>query len=281
MSRLRSVEIIAHRGASRDRLENTLSAFRTALEQGADGIELDVHATRDGMVVVHHDPTVQVSTPIGVSLADAGASSHPTGRAPTQATSLPVSAPLSPHRPEEIAIAGVSYDELCNVTLRNGEHIPSLDAVLDLVAGRATVYVEVKGAAIEEYVVQCLARHPNTATAVHSFDHRIPHAIGALAPRVPLGILSCSYPLDIGHMISSAGARDLWQHAALVDQALVDAARTAGARVVVWTENDVAHAVQLVGIGVAAICTDLPGPMRSGLAKAGLVRPGPENPAQA
>ena len=54
-------EIVAHRGASRDRPENTLAAFALALEQGADAIELDVHATRDGAVVVHHDPVVRES----------------------------------------------------------------------------------------------------------------------------------------------------------------------------------------------------------------------------
>lgn len=58
-------ELIAHRGASRLRLENTLPAFALALDQGADGIELDVHATRDGEIVVHHDPAVG-----GLAIAD-------------------------------------------------------------------------------------------------------------------------------------------------------------------------------------------------------------------
>jgi glycerophosphoryl diester phosphodiesterase len=48
--------LIAHRGASRLRRENTIEAFTVALDQGADGLELDVHATQDGVVVVHHDP---------------------------------------------------------------------------------------------------------------------------------------------------------------------------------------------------------------------------------
>src|SRR5690242_17262551 len=48
--------IIAHRGASREAPENTLAAFARALALGADGIELDVHRTADGGVVVHHDP---------------------------------------------------------------------------------------------------------------------------------------------------------------------------------------------------------------------------------
>jgi len=263
MSLPRTVEIIAHRGASRDCLENTLSAFRTALAQRADGIELDVHATRDRVVVVHHDPVVKVRAVSG------------RGADPREPSSV-YEPPEEPGVTHEVAIADVTYAELCTHTLANGEHIPTLDEVLVLAEGKATVYVEVKGVAIEENVLECLSRHPNTTTAVHSFDHRIPHAIGQLDRRVPLGILSSSYLLDIGHMITSAGARDLWQHTALVDQALVHAARAAGARVVVWTENNFEHAAELVQMGVDAICTDVPGAMRDALRAAGRTT-GPEH----
>ncbi|MBA3258645.1 MAG: glycerophosphodiester phosphodiesterase, partial [Gemmatimonadales bacterium] len=47
--------IIAHRGASGYEYENSRAAFRRAVMLDADGIELDVHATRDGAIVVHHD----------------------------------------------------------------------------------------------------------------------------------------------------------------------------------------------------------------------------------
>ena len=48
-------EIIGHRGSPRDFRENTLRSFAQAFRDGADGIELDVHGTRDGAIVVHHD----------------------------------------------------------------------------------------------------------------------------------------------------------------------------------------------------------------------------------
>jgi len=53
-----SIKIIAHRGASFDYPENTIIAFEKAIEQGADGIELDVHLTADGQIVVHHDEKI-------------------------------------------------------------------------------------------------------------------------------------------------------------------------------------------------------------------------------
>ena len=55
---MRSPEIIAHRGANREAPENTIPAFEKALQIGVDGIELDVHVTRDNVPIVHHDPVL-------------------------------------------------------------------------------------------------------------------------------------------------------------------------------------------------------------------------------
>ena len=55
---MKKVKIFAHRGASAYAPENTLEAFRLAMEQGADGIELDVQLTKDGELVVIHDETI-------------------------------------------------------------------------------------------------------------------------------------------------------------------------------------------------------------------------------
>src|SRR5438270_12984091 len=52
-------EKVAHRGAPRERVENTLPGFLLALERGADAVELDVHVPSDHVVVVHHDDVVQ------------------------------------------------------------------------------------------------------------------------------------------------------------------------------------------------------------------------------
>jgi glycerophosphoryl diester phosphodiesterase len=51
-----AVAVVAHRGANREAPENTLEAFRRAIEIGVQGIELDIQITRDGIPVVHHDP---------------------------------------------------------------------------------------------------------------------------------------------------------------------------------------------------------------------------------
>ena len=69
------VEIIAHRGASREKLENTRAAFVEAIAQQADGVELDIHCTSDGQVVVHHD--FHLRDKAGSLVAIAGALASP------------------------------------------------------------------------------------------------------------------------------------------------------------------------------------------------------------
>lgn len=227
----RMPEIIAHRGASRECLENTLPAFARALTLGADGIELDVHGTSDGVLVVHHDPGLRL---------------RPDG-------------PLTP-------IASLPAAEVATVRLADGSGVPTLDAVVELVGGRATMYVEVKASAVAELVVAALDRHAPRRMAVHAFDHRLPVAVRLARPGTPIGLLSASYPLDVAAWLAEAHPEAVWQQAALIDEAFVRAVHGFGARVIAWTENDTPHARQLAAWGVDALCTDVPDVLRAGLA---------------
>lgn len=234
MSPIPVPEIIAHRGASRECLENTLAAFDRALVQKADAIELDVHATADGVVVVHHDFEIRDNR--------------------------------SGHADGTLAIANVDFSELSKWRLLNEEPVPTLDIVLQRMAGKATVYVEIKGIGIEQPVTDCLARHPLTKTAVHSFDHRIALRMRTLRGQTRTGILSASYAIDVAHLIHSAKANDFWQQSAMIDEALVRNVHAANARVIAWTENKFPHASTLASYGVDALCTDIPGALRNAFA---------------
>jgi glycerophosphoryl diester phosphodiesterase len=216
-------ELIAHRGASRERRENTLPAFARALELGADGIELDTHVSRDGVVVVHHDP-------------------------------VPRAEPPSP------ALAGRSFAELSAREIEgfrfpDASGIPTLREVVDLVGDRATLYVELKGRGIERAVVDCL--HDGRGRyALHSFDHAAVKRVRPLSPAMPTGVLLASYLIEPERALESAGARDYWQSGDLVDAELVDRVHAAGGRVIVWTVNRPTDAAALAAIGVDGICSD-------------------------
>lgn len=216
-------ELIAHRGASREARENTLPAFRRAVERGADGIELDVHATRDGVVVVHHDAT------LGPAVTD----------------------PMQAGRP----LLGMTATEVAAIRFADGSGIPTLVEVLAAVPSRVTLYVELKGREVERHVAPLLAPHA-ARVAVHGFDHRMPHALLGALPTVPRGILQGSYLVDVVGAMAAAGARDLWQHWEQVDPELVDAVHGAGGRVIAWTVNDPDAMRTLAAWGVDGLCTD-------------------------
>jgi glycerophosphoryl diester phosphodiesterase len=212
------VEVIAHRGVNREAPENTLPAFQRALEIGVQGIELDVHLTRDSMPVVHHDA----------------------------------------HLPEKLRDGSrMPIASLEMAELRNWSPAPTLDEVLYLVDGRCRLYVEIKAAAAVEPVVERL-RERHSWCAVHSFDHRVAAKANSLDPELTTGILLVSYLVDIAGAMRAARARDVWQQADLIDRELVERVHDQGGRVIAWTVNDVARGRALVDTGVDAICSDTP-----------------------
>lgn len=223
--------IIAHRGSSRECLENTMVAFARALEQQADGIELDVHGSADGHLVVHHDAVLQLE--------------HGGGAGGTA------------------AIRELRLPDLHAARLHGGHRIPLLGEVFDLVGTQATVYVEVKAPRIESAVAALLDRHPTVRAAVHSFDHRIPVAIRALRPGTEIGFLSDSYQIEPAGMLRPIAPDTLWQYTQLIDEALVIAAHERGAKVMAWTENDPVRAHLLASWGVDGLCTDVPATIRA------------------
>ncbi len=216
-----SIEIIAHRGASHERPENTLAAFTRAVEAGADGVELDVHLTADGVLVVHHD-------------------------------AVPHDAP----RPEleHRDIQSLTFEELSAFRVR-GEPIPTLREVIDAVGASLIIYCELKGAGTAAAAVKLLADAKGNA-AVHAFDHRQIAEARRLAPDIARGVLEASYHIVPTDTMASVDARDLWQAAELIDRDMVEAVHARGGRVVAWTVDDAATMRRLAALQVDALCTN-------------------------
>ncbi len=215
------MEIIAHRGVPRQQPENSLPGFELAVRQKVHGIELDVHATKDGVIVVHHDPNIR-------------------------------------HGP---LINTLTLTELHRYPLTSGVEIPTLAAVLDRMARALPppiVYVEVKGKGIEEAVVEVL-RFARVPTAVHAFDHRVAARVTALASSIPTGILLDSYLVDPAAALLAAGARDYWLQWSFIDRDLVRRVHDVNGRVIAWTVNEPADVAALGALGVDAICSDVAG----------------------
>lgn len=225
---MRRPTVIAHRGASGYEYENSRAAFRRAVMLDADGVELDVHATRDGAIVVHHDSDVAGQGPI----------------------------------------ADLCLAEARKVKLRNGETLPLLSEVLNLLEGR-DVWVEVKSLAPEHEraLFDTLDGGPTpTRYAVHSFDHRLVQRLGDARPTLRRGILLSAYLADPVAAMTAVGATALWQEWQQVDPDLLARVHAAGGIVIAWTVNEIGDLERLARMGVDGLCGNYPDRMRVALA---------------
>lgn len=234
--------VIGHRGVRRPGLvENTLPAFETAADEGADAIELDVRVCATGELVVVHDPTLERIT----------------------------------QKADLRAVADLSFTELARVPLEGGARVPSLAEVLAFARGRRLgVNVEMKrDAPSRTAIVRAVARlldrwDPAHAVIVSSFDPAMLAGLAVLAPNVPRAVLvhRTSY-----HPVHAATALPIGAAAVHLCRTLtrpehVRALLARGLLVNVWTVNEPAEARDLAGLGVSGIITDAPGEIRAALA---------------
>jgi glycerophosphoryl diester phosphodiesterase len=213
--------VIAHRGASTRETENSLAAFRAAGPLGADAVELDIHATTDGALIVHHDEMIA-------------------GRY---------------HIPQ------LTARRVRELRLPNGEPVPTLPEALAAAGPRLGVFVEVKSLApqYDERLFDALAQGPNPAGyAIHAFDHRIVRRLALERPALSRGVLSSSYLVRPLAALEDARATTLWQERTMVDRALADVLHEAGMRLIVWTVDDPVEMRRLLELGVDGLCTNQP-----------------------
>ena len=231
--------MLGHRGASRDAVENTLDAFAEARAQGADGVELDVHRTLDGELVVHHDAAVDG---FGI-LAE-----HDLAAIRAALPSIPTLAEVLD------ACAGL----LVNVEIKNSPPDADFDP-------------DERGAAA---VVELLrARNRRDDVLVSSFHLPTIDRVRALDDEVPTGYLVVVDPLPVPalELAHEHGHRAVHPHYAAMGEAhaaeAVERAAALGLGLNVWTVNDPPDIVRLAALGVDSIITDTPRAARQALGR--------------
>lgn len=220
--------IYAHRGASVEFPENTLAAFRRALELGADGIELDVHLSLDGHAVVIHDESVDRTT-------------DGTG-----------------------AISDMTVEELKKLDAGQGEQIPTLGEVLDLVGEAMHVDIEVKANAAGEAVLREL-KGRKTRWLISSFDWDVLRYVRSQDAEAELWVLTIGATEDaiaVAKEIDSPALAIL--HRAL-DEDIVAYLKEQELGFWPWTVNDPERAKVLAEWGALGICTDDPATIQRAL----------------
>lgn len=216
---------IGHRGARGHEPENTLRSVRRALELGAQGVEIDVYFV-DGQLVVFHDAKLERTT-------------NGRGR-----------------------LARKTWAELRTLDAGLGERIPTLREVIETVARRAFINIELKGRAtaqpvaalIEEYVRE---RGWSYADFLVSSFHR--KELRLLAGRqIPLGLLFKRSARGFAKLAATYGAAAIHPHLHFTTRRLVRGAQALGLKVFVYTVNRPRDFARLRAIGVDGVFTDFP-----------------------
>jgi glycerophosphoryl diester phosphodiesterase len=230
--------VLAHRGANRVAPENTLAAFRRALELGADGVELDVHATADAGLVVHHDPVAP-----GV------------GRLAERTT-----AEIRAADPR-IPVLGEALD-VCRGRTVNVE-IKAFGR--DTGPGTGAVTADLVVALLRERgggdVVFVSSFDLTAVDRVRELDEAIPTALLTARTTDLAGTLALAH--DRGHRALNPRAHALAGRRAA---RLAERAGELGMALYAWTVNDARQVRRLAEAGVAGIITDVPDRARRALA---------------
>ena len=232
--------ITAHRGASAAAPENTLIAYKKAIEMGADYAELDVRQTKDCAIVLMHDKTVHRTTGVKGFVWDFT---------------------LEELRQME---AGSWFGEEFR-----GEPIPTLEEVIRLVKGRMKLNIEVKISEHEPGIAQRIvdivrSEDFSEDCIITSFDMETIKTFKKIAPDLKTGfIFEKEYRSDVFE-----GTWDVLScNHELVDAGFVKLAKESGKKIYVWTVNEREEMLRLIGLRVDGIITDMPDLLKSVLAE--------------
>ena len=224
---MHGLQCIGHRGAKAHAPENTLASFRTALEMGVHGVELDVHLVDEQLVVIHDDNLDRTTNGMG-------------------------------------SIYGHTAESLRGFDAGDGERIPLLDEIFNLIAGRVGINIELKGPGTASPVVAAVSAQLDRGWTrdrilISSFQHDELATVRRLAPEARIGVLFKSAAAE-----SLATARDLAACAVipalkLIDENLVTRAHEDEFKVIVFTVNEPQDIARMARIGVDGVISDYPG----------------------
>jgi len=232
------IKVIGHRGAGGLAPENTLSSVKKGIELKVDLLEIDVQRTKDNILIVLHDKSIDRTT---------------TGSGKT------IDLNYKSIKKERICIDNVVFQD---------EYIPSLEEVIQLVNGQVKLLIEIKKGSdyypyIEEQIIELITANNATSwCVVQSFDDEVLEKFHELAPKIELHKLFYGNFLGIG-----LGRKKLEEYPyvtafntfyALTSQSYIQRVHKMGKTVNVWTVNKKSTMIKMQKSGVDGIISDHP-----------------------
>ena len=219
---------IGHRGACGYEPENTLRSFDRAMQLGVDMVELDVHICKSGEIVVIHDENVDRTT---------------------SGTGLVVDKTL---------------DELKTLDAGEGERIPTLEEVLDLISRRVKMGIELKGNGMAKPVVGLIKKYINESGwfygdfLVFSFNRDELREIRKLDNKLNIGASKGRFSDEFLEFTESIGASSILVNFDFITVEIINQVRARGLKTIVWTVDDKEDIERMKSLGVDGIVSNYP-----------------------
>ena len=225
-------KIIGHRGGVAGYPENTLAAFKKAVELGADGVEFDVHLTKDGEIVVIHDESIE-RTMNGSGL-------------------------VKDHTLAELRAMNVG--EFFSRDFKE-QKIPTLREVLEVVKDLEIINIELKNQLsypnLEEKVLKLVDEFKiRDKVIISSFNHYSLEKIKKIQPTIETGALMVAKIINPADYVFKRGFDTLHMNFLTVDQEIIEKAHFMGLKICAYTVNYSESAADLLEKGVDMIITD-------------------------
>ena len=221
-------KIIAHRGASGYEFENSMSAFKKAIELKADVIETDVRKTKDNVLILSHDDNLHNLTNSNKIISES------------------------------------TFKELEFIKLNNGELIPTVEDLLSIHKGEIIFNLEIKVENVEKLLVQLVKKYDLLNHVVFSsFSLDVLMNIKKIEPRAQLQFVTIFPHIVFPERNQLKKLAELGIHAlnplySLITEDLIKQAREVGLELYPWTINDMDTILKMIELGIDGVMTDYP-----------------------
>lgn len=229
---------IGHRGAKGHKPENTLISFQKAIDLKVDGIELDIHLSLDGEIIVIHDETIDRTT---------------NGKGFVNKLSLP-----------ELKVCRIENEHDPKLLAELAQQIPTLTEVFDLINQQCLVNIEIKGKGMTKPVVELIESYVGAKNwkydqfLISSFDWISLLDIHLLNPEIPLGVLT-EYDLELAFAFAKfINANSVHAYYHLLSEKMTAQMQEEGFQVFAWTVNEPEDIQKIKSFNVNGIISDFP-----------------------
>ena len=218
------VKVLGHRGCAGIEPENTIRAFKRAMDLCVDFIELDVRMSRDKKLVVIHDDKVDRTTNGNGYVRD------------------------------------LTFEEMRKLDAGKGEKIPSLEEAIDLLKkGKQRIAIEIKEPDTLEGILKIVTKEGlSSKVIIVSFWHNVLKRIKEIEPEIKTGAIFVGRPVDTVSIAKAAQSELLCLKHKFIDEEVVVECHKNDIEVNAWVVNDIEDIEKMKELGVDIISSDYP-----------------------